>query len=57
MRIAICSAALVLLAGAVASFFPFVLKWSIGRTRPYRGVWSWQLAPFRPAAFHAFLPS
>jgi membrane-associated phospholipid phosphatase len=39
--------ALVLLAGAVASFLPFVLKWSVGRTRPYRGVWSWQLDPFQ----------
>jgi undecaprenyl-diphosphatase len=39
--------ALVLLVGAVASFVPFVLKWSVGRTRPYRGVWSWQLEPFQ----------
>lgn len=39
--------AVLLLAGALASFFPFVLKWSVGRTRPYRGVWSWQLEPFQ----------
>lgn len=37
---------LMLLAGAVASFFPFILKWAVGRTRPYRGVSSWEFHPF-----------